>query len=385
MNSAFTIPSMPIFWRESKVMSNHSSIPDTMDLSISIAEEWGGVVAVVTRELGATLNLIYLEEENIGYLQDDNPLAEVYGPEFVNFVAAMLPDKSEVCEIGAGGCYTLRKLRDIGHEVSGIDPSPIAAAAGHKYGINIIPEFFPIAGSHSGQSCDAFIHYDVMEHMEDPLSFLKHIYASLKVGGRTAFVVPDCTEHIRNQDISMCIHQHLNYFTLSSLAALALIAGFEIEFLEKSSTTGTILCSLIKSDEVLSSKADSVKAITDSKEETINFYSGLERRYADTVNLLRGMIRNSARGVAFYAPLRAVPFIAPLLKEFHNEIIFVDDNEKVQGTYICNINIPIRSRRSALEAGVKDFVICSRPFREKMVENLAQESNLGQLNINFLQ
>ena len=384
MNIVFTVPALPIFWRESKIMSNHSAIPDAMDLSLSVAEEWGGVVAVVTTEMKAVLNLIYLEDENIGYLQDDNPLAGVYGPEFVDFVAALLPAKSEVCEIGAGGCYTLRKLRGLGHEVSGIDPSPIAAAAGQQYGITIVSEFFPVAGPQSGQIYDAFIHYDVLEHMEDPLNFLKQIYASLAVGGRTLFVVPDCTEHIRNQDISMCIHQHLNYFTLKSLAALAAIAGFGVEFLKQSNTTGTILCSLIKNKEGPASEAEAGRAVGDAKEEAIGFHSGLENKYKDTVNVLRSLLEKSVRGVAFYAPLRAIPFIAPLLKDFSDRILFVDDNEKVQGTYICDINIPIRSRSSALEAGIQDYVICSRPFRGKMVDKLEQDSNCSTLNINFL-
>src|SRR5210317_1140420 len=130
MKKNFLIKEVPIFWRETIEPIPFRGIPSNMDLKLIGPEDWGGISLFLTEELTKTLKKIYLEEQNIGYLQDDNPLANIYAPEYINFIKKHVPLQSQISEIGAGGCYSLRILKDLGYDVSAIDPSPVAATAG---------------------------------------------------------------------------------------------------------------------------------------------------------------------------------------------------------------------------------------------------------------
>ena len=385
MTTRFTLTALPIFWRESTSYSEHGGIPGAMDLSIGIAKDWGGVQVVLTEQLKSTLTAIYLEEENIGYLQDDNPLSEIYGPEFVDFISTAVPAGTHVCEIGSGGCYTLRKLRAAGYKVSGIDPSPLAAEAGRKYNIPIISDFFPPQEHRDLGSFGAYIHYDVLEHIDEPLNFLQKIYALLPAGGRSVFVVPDCTEHIANQDIAMCMHQHLNYFTVNSLWSLAEKAGFQVEVLRQSQSTGTIFCSLAKTSGSSFQSRETEDPLVVVEIESRRFFDGVHRTFRAKVNEIERMVKESERGIAFYPPLRAIPYITGLIHKYRNRLFFVDDNSKVHGKFICNTDIPILSRQQAIEAGVRSFIVCSRPFKEAMTNKLTGSHAGPELKISYLE
>jgi len=65
-------------------------------------------------------------------------------------------------------------------------------------------------------------------------------------------------------------------------------------------------------------------------------------------------------------------------------LFFIDDNKKVQGRYICDIPIKIISREEAALKGVNNFVICSKPFKEIMEENIKKNKNLRDSSIFFL-
>ena len=81
-------------------------------------------------------------------------------------------------EIGCGGGYVLQRLRERGFSVRGIDPSPVAVAKGREHGIEIVGAFYPHEGMEA--SCDVIIHYDVLEHVYDPLTFLTAHHSSFR-------------------------------------------------------------------------------------------------------------------------------------------------------------------------------------------------------------
>ena len=50
-----------------------------------------------------------------------------------------------------------------------------------------------------------------------------------------AFAVPDCTESVERGDLSMVIHEHMNYFEMASLRRLVESADFKVERIERAS------------------------------------------------------------------------------------------------------------------------------------------------------
>src|SRR5881392_2613439 len=118
-------------------------------------------------------------------------------------------------EIGCGGCLMLAALGARGIDVAGIDPSPVAAEAGRRKGVPVIESFFPPALNL--EPVDLVLHSDVLEHVEDPVAFLRSHHTFLTAQGCVAVAVPDSTESVALVDLSMLMHQHVNYFTQGSL------------------------------------------------------------------------------------------------------------------------------------------------------------------------
>lgn len=383
MKKEFEIKEMPIFWRESIQSVPVEGIPSRMDIKLIGPQNWGGVSLNVTKELAETLKQIYLEDENIGYLQDNNPLADIYAPEYIKFIEKHISSGSHISEIGAGGCYSLRKLKQLGYKVSAIDPSPVTLAAGEKYNIQVLSDFFPPENTANLSHIDTFIHYDVLEHVECPESFMQSIYNCLSDSGKTLFVVPDSTLHIQQADASMCIHQHLNYFSEISLQNLVTRAGFKIVEICRSNTTGTIYCCAKKSLNFTDHTFEPEELHRMTVDETNLFFDKVEHKYRATINNIVNLInKNGGQKIGFYPPLRAVPYLAAIIKKFSEYIVFIDDNTKVQSRYICDLEFPIKSRDDALREGVISFLICSKPFREILTRNLSEVNE--SLEINYL-
>ena len=159
----FKLKDVPVFWRESNDIKPVENIPDQYDLEIFFDKELSLIKQVFHKETDDFLTEIYKATENIGYLQDDNPLQEIYGPEFIEFVLKELEDKnSSILEIGCGGMYTLKKLSEYGFSVSGCDPSPIAVGAAKIYGIPVYNCFFP--NEKIEKKFDAILHYAPKHH-----------------------------------------------------------------------------------------------------------------------------------------------------------------------------------------------------------------------------
>lgn len=385
MSLKFRIENMPIFWREAFGIEPSPGIPSQLDLKIVAGEGWGGISVEATEELLETLERIYRADENIGYLQDDNPLADIYAPEYIGFIEKHVPKSCRISEIGAGGCYSLKRLKKLGYYVAAIDPSPVCLEAGRKYGIDVLSEFFPSQRDNLLTNADVCIHYDVLEHVASPQDFLSAILNGLPEGGRTIFVVPDSTLHIQQVDLSMCLHQHLNYFTDISLRNLVMRAGFRIVELSRSNSTGTIYCCAEKMSGFHASNDQLQDLQKDVDDQTRYFFKNAESVYKDTVRLIASLMKkDTGDKLGFYPPLRAIPFLPSIITEFSKNIVFIDDNTKVHGRYICDLDFPICSRDQAVENGVKNIMICSKPFRHRMSQKLIHENQISEANIYFL-
>jgi SAM-dependent methyltransferase len=231
-------------------------VPDFVEFEYDFEEDLQLLIQKRNKNTLGYLDTIYKESFNVGYLQEGHDLASKYGSDFIDYIVnsikAANPGAKRVSEIGAGGCYILWKLKEFGYEVAAIDPSPIAHEKGREFGIEVVPEFYP--SENYIPKSDVIIHYDVLEHIDNTQGFLKSNLKELNDNGIVVFAVPDCTDNIKTGDISMFIHQHLNYFDDESLANLMKSAGFDLISIGKSSYGGVLYCCAKKSDSIIYDK-----------------------------------------------------------------------------------------------------------------------------------
>ncbi|MGE5284254.1 MAG: class I SAM-dependent methyltransferase, partial [Actinomycetota bacterium] len=95
---------------------------------------------------------------------------------------------------GFGGFVAL--MRDRGWDAEGVDPSPVTVAAASAKGIPVrlgtLGEF-----SRPGAAYRAITMFYVLEHLFDPMSALRRVFALLEPGGVLLVRVPDTTPIVR--------------------------------------------------------------------------------------------------------------------------------------------------------------------------------------------
>jgi len=137
----------------------------------------------------------------------------------------------DVIEIGCGQGDFLALLKLLGgNRVMGFDPSydsEKSAGLSEDQNVMIIPETY--SENHKGYPADFICCRHVLEHIEDPLNFLRSIRRA--IGKRQEcvvyFEVPNALHCLQGMGLWDIIYEHCSYFTSESLANLFLRAGFE--------------------------------------------------------------------------------------------------------------------------------------------------------------
>ncbi len=133
-------------------------------------------------------------------------------------------------EVGCGQGYLLYLLKQMGAKsCKGIEPDPRCREGSEKYDIEIIHGFFD--SGLVNEEFDVVFSYGVLEHIENPLEFLRELKKCTKEGGLVFSAVPNCEKGLELGDFSLMAHEHYNYFTPRSLTGVYKKAGLtEIQY-----------------------------------------------------------------------------------------------------------------------------------------------------------
>lgn len=113
-------------------------------------------------------------------------------------------------EVGCGKGYFLELLRDKGYPITGIDP----AYEGSNADVVKLPFTAEL-----GLSADAVVLRHVLEHIPDPLAFLREI-AKANQGGQIYIEVPCFDWILEHKAWFDVFYEHVNYFRLNDLRSL---------------------------------------------------------------------------------------------------------------------------------------------------------------------
>ena len=127
---------------------------------------------------------------------------------------------ARILEIGCGDGALLHMLRERGFsEVFGIDPGRAAQRGSDKC---IACGFFPadLPDAWLGKGFDVIVVRHVLEHIENPVSFVRAIASVLRVDGLICVEVPDLDSTLRRGIWSNFYQLHCNYFSAVTLDRL---------------------------------------------------------------------------------------------------------------------------------------------------------------------
>jgi 2-polyprenyl-3-methyl-5-hydroxy-6-metoxy-1,4-benzoquinol methylase len=140
--------------------------------------------------------------------------------------SGLLEGKHTVFEIGCGSGGILFALQQKGYQCLGCDYGPEYIAYGKEKGLDL---YEGGVDDYSGEKeADIVIISHVLEHIVDPIAFLKSIKKILSKQGLLFIAVPGILyNHSSHRNLlSLFCQAHVHYFTLSSLDYVCANAGF---------------------------------------------------------------------------------------------------------------------------------------------------------------
>jgi SAM-dependent methyltransferase len=357
---------IPFFWRIRESCDDHSEVPEYLPFALSLDLFTGSIIRSDDIEVRKWLGRIYDFNSNIGYMHPDHALADRYGQDFLGFfddVVALLPARpTRILDVGCGGCYILRALKEREYDVYGIDPSPVTVRYARRFGIPVRTGHYPL--EHSFGVMDIVLSSGTLEHVQDPVAFLRGHHADLAPHGHVIVSVPDSGAFIDLGDPSMVLHEHKSYFTEASLRRTLLAAGFEVIHLKRAAY-GASIHALARATHVPLSSFN-----TDAFTSEWNaFASRLEVALQRFTGYVRSVAADSRRSLGFYVPLRLLPYLGRL--ERVDGFRLFDDDPGLHGKFFDGVPIPVENFEDLKATPVTDLVILSLPHADAIARKVA--------------
>jgi SAM-dependent methyltransferase len=142
-----------------------------------------------------------------------------------------------VAEIASNDGSLLNCFRARGVRVVGIEPARNIAAMARARGIDTVCRFFDrragaeIAVTHG--PARAIIGNNVFAHVDDPVGFLAGCADLLAANGLVFIEVPYALDMLQRGEYDTIYHEHLSYFSVSSLARVAEGAGLSVASVDR--------------------------------------------------------------------------------------------------------------------------------------------------------
>jgi len=165
-----------------------------------------------------------------------------YQQDRLHHISPFLTASTKLLEVGASAGQFLTHFKDKVGEVSAIELDKACCAfLGSELGIEADSEFLE-SSRFAGRTYDVVCAFQVMEHVEQPVEFLKTLRQATNTGGLIFVEVPNLHDpllsvwNLPTYKKFFYHSAHLHYFTQSSLSKVARDAGFRPDQIEISFT-----------------------------------------------------------------------------------------------------------------------------------------------------
>ena len=146
----------------------------------------------------------------------------------VSIVESFPPeDRGAIFDIGGGNGFVSLGLWKAGFKVTLVEPGAVGAASAKKRGIKDVICATISSAKFRPHSLPNVGLFDVIEHLEDDLNFLKTMRNLMKGNGRLYATVPSYNFLWSAEDISA---GHFRRYSLEEISRVITAAGFEVEF-----------------------------------------------------------------------------------------------------------------------------------------------------------
>ena len=268
--------------------------------------------------------------------------------------ARKLGPDSLVVEIASNDGYLLQFFKQAGVPVLGIEPATNIAKVAVEHGIQTINEFFCDALATKlrteGKRADVVIGNNVLAHVADLNGFVRGVATLLKDDGLAQFEFPYVKDMIDHVEFDTIYHEHLCYYSLTSVVRLFQRHGLRCVGVERIPIHGGSLRVQWALQGRSSNKpSPAVDALL--REETawdvnsFEFYAGFAQRVEKLGAHLRTMLndlKRQGRSIAAYGAAAKGSTLLNYFRIGRETIDFVvDRSTHKQGRFMPGTRIPI--------------------------------------------
>ncbi len=288
-----------------------------------------------------------------------------------------LDSDSFVVELASNDGYLLRNFVEQGIEVLGFDPAPGQARAANAIGVPTRQEFFGIDVADAlvaeGRQADVIVANNVMAHVPDLDSFVGGMARLLRPDGIITVENPSVDALIADTAFDTIYHEHVCYYSCTSVDALAQRHGLYLNDVESfPDLHGGTLRWYLSLHPGRSAEAQArLDAERDAGMHDFSYYADfgaqVERLRSDLLELLRGLKAQGATIAAYGAAAKGTVMLNYVGIDGDLVDFVVDRNTHKQGMYMPGVHLPILSPEALLERRPDYTLLLAWNFADEIV------------------
>lgn len=292
-----------------------------------------------------------------------------------------------VIEVASNDGYLLQRYVERNISVLGVEPAANVAEVARGRGITTVNEYFTRALAETlaadGRQASVLHANNVMAHVPDINDFMSGIAAVLRPGGVAVLESPYLLRLIDERQFDTIYHEHVFYYSLTAVTALAARHGLALADVEEIPIHGGSLRLFLRHHGA--SQTSAVQAILENERtrgiDGDAFYADFAGRVEDlkqhVVALLSELKRTGSSVAAYGAAAKGTV----LLNHFgvdHEVIDFVvDRNSHKQGRRMPGVGIPVLAPDQLLVQRPDYTVLLAWNFADEVLRQQQEYRELG--------
>ena len=112
----------------------------------------------------------------------------------MKYLAPFLDGPTHILEVGCSSGFMLYPLVASGHQCIGVEPSGVFSQFVAERGLRVFQSADELHSERPHAKFDLVMHFFVLEHISDPIPFLRNQLAMLKPGGTIVFEIPNAAD-----------------------------------------------------------------------------------------------------------------------------------------------------------------------------------------------